>query len=80
MALFVLGNRLATGQGVTRDEKKARRMWEMSAHAGFPVAKYNLALSLLKAKESFPRVLKLLEEAGTAGYVAAMVRPVMWKK
>jgi len=76
-ALYNLGYLTQTGQGTTKDEKKAVQLYEQAANKGYPVANYvlgkNYTGGTLGLKQDLNKAKQYLERASSAGFDDATV-------
>lgn len=76
-AIYNLGYLTQTGQGTTKDEKKAIKLYEESANKGYPVANYvvgkNYMAGTLGLKQDINKAKQYLEKASKQGFDDATV-------
>ncbi len=76
-ALYNLGYLTQTGQGTTKDEKKAIQLYEQAASKGYPVANYvlgkNYAAGTLGLKQDLTKAKQHLERASAAKFDDASI-------
>ena len=76
-ALYNLAYLTQTGQGSTKDEKKALQLYQQSANKGYPVANYVLGKNYLAGslglKQDTAKAKQYLEKASAQGFSDATV-------